>query len=40
MIQKGFVNPLECAVEDFIGSLTGKISSVMDSIVGLLLINQ
>ena len=37
MIQKGFINPLECAVEDFIGSLTGKISSVMDSIVGPLI---
>ena len=37
MIQKGFINPLECAVEDFIGSLTSKISSVMDSIVGPLI---
>ena len=37
MLKKGFINPLECAVEDFIGSLTGKISSVMDSIVGPLI---
>ena len=37
MIQRGFINPLECAVEDFIGSLTNKISSMMDSIVGPLL---
>ena len=37
MIQRGFINPAECAVEDFIGSLTSKISSVMDSIVGPLL---
>ena len=37
MIKKGFINPLECAVEDFIGSLTGKISDVMDSIVGPLI---
>ena len=37
MIKKGFINPLECAVEDFIGSLTNKVASVMDSIVGPLL---
>ena len=37
MVQRGFINPAECAVEDFIGSLTSKISSVMDSIVGPLL---
>ena len=37
MIQKGFINPLECAVEGFIGNLTGKIASVMDSIVGPLI---
>ena len=34
MLKKGFINPLECAVEDFIGSMTGKLASVMDSIVG------
>ena len=34
MVQKGFINPLECAVEDFIGSLTNKISSMMNSIIG------
>ena len=37
MIQRGFINPLECAVEDFIGSLTNKISSLMDSIVSPLI---
>ena len=37
MVQRGFINPLECAVEDFIGSLTNKISSMMDSIVGPLI---
>ena len=37
MVQRGFINPAECAVEDFIGSLTSKISSVMDSIIGPLL---
>ena len=37
MIKKGFINPLECAVEGFIGNLTGKIASVMDSIVGPLI---
>ena len=37
MIQRGFINPLECAVEDFIGSLTNKISSMMDSIIGPLI---
>ena len=25
MLKKGFINPLECAVEDFIGSMTGKL---------------
>ena len=37
MIKKGFINPLECAVEDFIGSLTNKVASMMDSIVGPLI---
>ena len=37
MIQRGFINPAECAVEDFIGSLTNKISSLMDSIVSPLI---
>ena len=37
MIGKGFINPLECAVEDFIGTLTNKISSLMDGIIGPLL---
>ena len=37
MIGKGFINPLECAVEDFIGTLTNKISSMMSGIVGPLL---
>ena len=37
MIAKGFTNPLECAVEDFIGTLTNKISSLMDGIISPLL---
>ena len=37
MVQKGFINPLECAVQDFIGTLTDKISSLMDSIIGPLI---
>ena len=37
MISKGFTNPLECAVEDFIGTLTNKISGLMDSIIGPLI---
>ena len=34
MVNNGFINPLECAVEDFIGGLTNKITSVMDGIIG------
>ena len=34
MISKGLINPLECAVEDFIGTLTNKISGLMDGIIG------
>ena len=34
MVKRGLINPLECAVEDFIGTLTGKISGMMNSIVG------
>ena len=34
MISKGLINPLECVVEDFIGTLTNKISSLMDGIIG------
>ena len=37
MIGKGFINPLECAVEDFIGTLTNKISSMMSGIISPLL---
>ena len=37
MIGKGFINPLECAVEDFIGTLTNKISGLMDGIIGPLI---
>ena len=37
MIGKGLINPLECAVEDFIGTLTNKISGLMDSIIGPLI---
>ena len=34
MISKGLINPLECAVVVFIGTLTNKISSLMDGIIG------
>ena len=37
MIGKGLINPLECAVEDFIGTITNKISSLMDGIIGPLI---
>ena len=37
MIGKGFINPLECAVEDFIGTLTNKISGLMDGFIGPLI---
>jgi len=37
MVKKGFTNPIECAVTDFIGALTGKISSMMDGIIGPLI---
>ena len=37
MIKNGFINPLECAVEDFIGAMTAKVTSLMDSIVGPLI---
>ena len=37
MIGKGLINPLECAVEDFIGTLTNKISGLMDGIIGPLI---
>ena len=33
MIKKGFINPAECAVEDFMGNLTSKVANLMDSIV-------
>jgi len=34
MVNNGFINPLECAVEDFIGGLTNKITNMMDGIIG------
>ena len=37
MISKGLINPLECAVEDFIGTITNKISGLMDGIIGPLI---
>ena len=37
MIGKGFINPLECAVEDFIGTIASKISGLMDGIIGPLI---
>ena len=37
MISKGIINPLECAVEDFIGTITNKISGLMDGIIGPLI---
>ena len=33
MIKKGVLNPLECAVEDFMSALTTKISNMMDGII-------
>ena len=36
MIGKGFINPLN-AVEDFIGTLTNKISGMMEGIIGPLI---
>ena len=33
MIKKGFINPAECAVEDFMGALVSKVANLMDSIV-------
>ena len=37
MVSNGFINPLECAVEDFIGGLTNKITNMMDGIIGPLI---
>ena len=37
MIGRGFINPLECAVEDFIGTIASKISGMMDGIIGPLI---
>ena len=37
MVNNGFINPLECAVNDFIGGLTNKIASVMDGVIGPLM---
>tara|TARA_B100001778_G_C18598228_1_gene635840 strand:+ start:52 stop:1998 length:1947 start_codon:yes stop_codon:yes gene_type:complete len=36
-VKKGFVNPVVCAVEDFVGAITNKITNVIDSIVGPLI---
>ena len=36
-VTKGFVNPVACAVEDFIGNVTAKITGVMDGILGPLI---
>ncbi len=36
-VTKGFVNPVACAVEDFIGNVTAKITGVMDGIIGPLI---
>ena len=33
MIKKGVLNPLECAVEDFMSALTTKITNMMDGII-------
>ena len=33
-ITNGIVNPIACAVDDFIGNITAKIVGVMDSIIG------
>ena len=37
MVNNGFINPLECAVNDFIGGLTNKIAGVMDGVIGPLM---
>ena len=33
MIKGGFTNPIECAVQDFVGALTGKITNMMSGII-------
>ena len=33
MVKGGFVNPIGCAIQDFIGALTGKITSMMSGII-------
>lgn len=33
-VKKGIVNPIVCAVEDFVGALTNKVTSVVDNALG------
>ena len=33
MIKGGFTNPIECAVQDFVGALTGKITNMVSGII-------
>ena len=34
IVKNGILNPLQCAVEDFVGGILNKVINVMDSIVG------
>ena len=37
ILKNGIVNPLKCAVEDFLGGILNKVINIMDSIVGPLI---
>ena len=37
-VKKGLINPVTCAVQDFIGGLTNKVTSAIDSVIDSLLI--
>ena len=34
IVKNGILNPIQCAVEDFVGGIMNKVINVMDSIVG------
>ena len=36
-VKKGMINPVTCAVQDFIGGLTNKVTNAIDSIIGPLI---
>ena len=36
-VKKGLINPVTCAVQDFIGGLTNKVTSAIDSVIGPLI---